>query len=246
MKIQSRERAYFSKAPYFTEFIRQQVERKYGKEIIYQQGLRIYTSLNLSLQTAAQKAVEAGLSELDKRQGFRGPLRTLTVSELKDLQKTEDPLGPLSQTERYEGIILSKEDSKKHYTVWVEDRKGILPFSEMTWALHLKPTPTFKPKKAKTPSDLLEVGDVVNVRLKQITKKDQSSSLHFGPRATRSRSFALYRSENRIREGHGRGEEFQRQSVQSSHPSLADNPDLLSSPSSMRLPWKRTIPQPPF
>jgi penicillin-binding protein 1A len=173
LKIQSRESAYFSKAPYFTEFIRQQVERKYGKEIIYLQGLRIYTSLNLSLQTAAQKAVEAGLSELDKRQGFRGPLRTLTVSELKDLQKTEDTLNPLSQTERYEGVILSKEDSKKHYTVWVEDRKGILPFSEITWALNLKPTPTFKPKKAKTPSDLLEVGDVVNVRLKQIPKKDQ-------------------------------------------------------------------------
>jgi len=173
LKIQSRDSAYFSKAPYFTEFIRQQVERKYGKEILYQQGLRIYTSLNLSLQAAAQNAVEAGLSELDKRQGFRGPLRTLTLSEVKDLQKTEDPLNPLSQTERYEGIILSKEDSKKHYTVWVEDRKGILPFSEMTWALHQKPTPTFTPKKVKTPSDLLGVGDVVNVRIKQIPKKDQ-------------------------------------------------------------------------
>jgi penicillin-binding protein 1A len=185
LKIQSKESAYFSKAPYFTEFIRQQVERKYGKEILYQQGLRIYTSLNLSLQAAAQNAVEAGLSELDKRQGFRGPLRTLTLSEVKDLQKTEDPLNPLSQTERYEGIILSKEDSKKHYTVWVEDRKGILPFSEMTWALLQKPTPTFTPKKVKTPSDLLGVGDVVNVRLKQITKKDQPFS-SLGPRATRS------------------------------------------------------------
>ena len=173
LKIQSKESAYFSKAPYFTEFIRQQVERKYGKEILYQQGLRIYTSLNLSLQTAAQRAVEAGLSELDKRQGFRGPLRTLAPSELKDLQKTEDTPSPLSQTERYEGIILSKEESRKQYTVWVEDRKGILPFSEMTWALNIKTTPTFKPKKAKTPSDLLEVGDVVNVRLKQIPKKDQ-------------------------------------------------------------------------
>ena len=31
LKIQSRESAYFSKAPYFTELIRRQVERKYGK-----------------------------------------------------------------------------------------------------------------------------------------------------------------------------------------------------------------------
>ena len=33
--------------------------------------------------------------------------------------------------------------------VWVEDRKGILPFSEMSWALHVKPTPKFKPKRRK-------------------------------------------------------------------------------------------------
>ena len=36
LKIQSRESAYFSKAPYFTEFIRQLVEKKYGKEKLYQ------------------------------------------------------------------------------------------------------------------------------------------------------------------------------------------------------------------
>jgi len=78
LKIQSRESAYFSKAPYFTEFIRHHVERKYGKERLYQEGLRIYTTLDLSLQRDAQRAMEMGLRELDKRQGFRGPLRTLS------------------------------------------------------------------------------------------------------------------------------------------------------------------------
>jgi len=34
LKIQTREGAHFSKAPYFTEFIRRQMEKKYGKEIL--------------------------------------------------------------------------------------------------------------------------------------------------------------------------------------------------------------------
>ena len=98
IKLQSRESAYFSKAPYFTEFIRHQVEKKYGKEKLYQEGLRIYTTLDLSLQRAAQRAVEGGLRELDKRQGFRGPIRTLSPGEVKNLLEEErEPLASCSE-----------------------------------------------------------------------------------------------------------------------------------------------------
>jgi penicillin-binding protein 1A len=80
---------------------------------------------------------------------------------------------PLPQNEIGEGVILSKEDSKKLYTVWVEDRKGILPFSEVAWALHNKPISHPRPQKVKGPSDLLKIGDVVHVRVKESFKKDQ-------------------------------------------------------------------------
>jgi len=178
LKIQSRESAYFSKAPYFTEFIRHQVERKYGKEKLYREGLRIYTTLDLSFQRTAQKSVVMGLRELDKRQGFRGPLHTLSSKEVKELlSKKRGMLNPLLQNEIFEGIILSKDDSKKFYSVWVEDRKGILFFSEMSWALNIKPTPNYKPQKVKTPGDLLNTGDVIHVRVKETPKKDQPPSL---------------------------------------------------------------------
>jgi penicillin-binding protein 1A len=175
LKIQSRESAYFSKAPYFTQLIRHQVERKYGREKLYQEGLRIYTTLDLSLQRTAQKSVDIGLRGLDKREGFRGPLRTVSPKEVKELlNKQKASLPPLPQKESFEGVILSKDDSKKFYTVWVEDRKGMLPFSEMSWALNIKPTPSYKPKKVKIPGDLLNPGDVVDVRVKEPSKKDSS------------------------------------------------------------------------
>ena len=174
LKIQPRGSAYFSKAPYFTEFIRQQVEKKYGKEKLYQEGLRIYTSLDLSLQRGAQKSVEMGLRELDKREGFRGPLHILPPKEMKELlNKKKGSSIPLPQNEIFEGVILSKDNLKKLYTIWVEDRKGILPYSEMSWALNIKPTVNYKPQKVKTPGDLLNTGDVVHVQVKEPSNKDQ-------------------------------------------------------------------------
>jgi penicillin-binding protein 1A len=173
IKLQSRESAYFSKAPYFTEFIRHRVERKYGKEKLYQEGLRIYTTLDLNFQRAAQKAVEAGLRDLDKRQGFRGPIRTLSPGEVKALYKKKASLSPVPPHEIREAVILSKDDAKKSYVIWVEDRKGILPYAEMAWALHVKPASNFKPGKVKDPSELLQPGDMVQVRAKEAVKKDQ-------------------------------------------------------------------------
>ncbi|MGZ3537379.1 MAG: penicillin-binding protein 1A [Thermodesulfobacteriota bacterium] len=171
LKIQPRESAYFSKAPYFTEFIRHQVERRYGKEKLYEEGLRIYTSLDLSFQRAAQRSLETGLRELDKRQGFRGPLRTLSSNEVKGLlNRKKGPLTPLPQNEILEGVILSKDDSKKFYNVWLEDRKGILPYPEMSWALNVKPSVSYKPQRVKTPGDLLNPGDVIHVHAREVKK----------------------------------------------------------------------------
>ena len=57
-------------APYFTEYIRNYLKRTYGNELLYSEGLQIYTSLNLYMQRGAQKAVESGLANYEKREGF--------------------------------------------------------------------------------------------------------------------------------------------------------------------------------
>ncbi len=45
--------------------------------MVLDKGLKIYTSLDLTKQLAAQDSVLAGLKSLDKRQGYRGPLKNL-------------------------------------------------------------------------------------------------------------------------------------------------------------------------
>ncbi|HVP53467.1 MAG TPA: PBP1A family penicillin-binding protein [Candidatus Eisenbacteria bacterium] len=63
-----------SVAPYFVEEIRQYLEKKYGSEEVHEKGLRVYTSLNLEMQKAADLAVLDGLAAYEHRHGWKGSL----------------------------------------------------------------------------------------------------------------------------------------------------------------------------
>src|SRR6476620_4292721 len=44
-------------APYFVEWVRQQLDAQFGKQL-YEQGLKVYTTLDLDMQSAAERALE--------------------------------------------------------------------------------------------------------------------------------------------------------------------------------------------
>ncbi len=53
-------------APYFTDYVRQILLSKFGKDIVYNEGLSIYTTLSLKKQRAAQKYLIEGLAKQDE------------------------------------------------------------------------------------------------------------------------------------------------------------------------------------
>ena len=53
--------------PYFVEIIRQYLTDRYGSKELYEGGLRVYTTLDIELQMAAEAAVERRLLELEKQ-----------------------------------------------------------------------------------------------------------------------------------------------------------------------------------
>ena len=69
LKISTRHQAL---APYFAEEIRKGLEEKYGSEAVNESGLRIYTTLNIEMQQAANDAIRSGLEDFDRRHGWRG------------------------------------------------------------------------------------------------------------------------------------------------------------------------------
>lgn len=70
-------------APYFMETIRQVLFQQLGQEVVLDKGIKIYTSLDIEKQKAAQDSVQSGLKALDKRQGFRGPLKNIIDKDEK-------------------------------------------------------------------------------------------------------------------------------------------------------------------
>src|SRR5271168_2284581 len=61
-------------APWFVEDVRRELERQFGSEQVHEEGLRVYTTLDLDLQQAANRAVLDGLAVLERRHGWKGNL----------------------------------------------------------------------------------------------------------------------------------------------------------------------------
>src|SRR5580700_2821165 len=71
-------------APYFVEEIRQYLEHTYGTAAVHEQGLRVYTTLNVAMQKAAEQAVRDGLHSYDRRHGWRGNLPNILPQNARE------------------------------------------------------------------------------------------------------------------------------------------------------------------
>ncbi|MBN1850710.1 MAG: PBP1A family penicillin-binding protein [Deltaproteobacteria bacterium] len=158
----------FEKAPYFTEHIRRYLDQKYGADLLYGGGLKVYTTVNLNMQHAAQAAVTKGLLELDKREGYRGPLQILSGDQIDEFinesRKTffENPIAIHSVVK---GIVTHVDDEKNEVHVALGEDSGILPLMEMNWARKPNPEEPYYSVDIKRPSQVLRKGDVILCRI---------------------------------------------------------------------------------
>ncbi len=87
LEIHGKEINTFERAPYFSEHVRRYLLKKYGKDLLYRGGLKVYTTLDLNMQVLGREALDKGLADLDKREGYRGPLKHILVKETQDFIK---------------------------------------------------------------------------------------------------------------------------------------------------------------
>jgi penicillin-binding protein 1A len=99
-------------APYFAEGVRQQLEQEFGSERLYGDGLLVETTLDPAIQAVAESALREGLTRLDRRRGWRGPLHR-AVSSLADGAEIERLAGRNPDPSRWvPGLILSSSASE--------------------------------------------------------------------------------------------------------------------------------------
>jgi len=163
-------------APYFLEHIRRTVEMKYGRPLLYNGGLKIYTTVNLAMQRTAQDAVQKGTLELDRREGFRGPLFRVFIPYQENIyQQLMDELRTqtLEEGTVTKGVVIRVDSAKKETLVKIGDHYGVLPLSGMEWARAFDPETAYYETKLKDPGEVLTPGDVILVR---IVKKGNDAS----------------------------------------------------------------------
>ncbi len=160
----------------FVEHVRRYVESKYGSDTLYKEGLQVYTTVDLRLTKAAKEAMGMGLRELDKRQGYRGPIKSLTASEIVDFlrQKSEAMERPIQFGDITEGVITQMDNENIYIRMGSyqngSDKKDYVGFVKIDpnpkWWVR---TPYLRPElrtRNFSPGDLpLQIGDVVLVRV---------------------------------------------------------------------------------
>ena len=67
-------------APYFVEEVRRSLLAKYGEEVLYREGLDVYTTLNTRFQQYANEAIRKGLEELQKRHPRKSPAEAALIA----------------------------------------------------------------------------------------------------------------------------------------------------------------------
>ena len=113
MHIKPRRTVYIEEVPFYTEHIRRYIEDKYGADALYTEGLQVYTHVNVEMQKIARQEIDIGLKDLDKRQGYRGPIRRLEPEQIEtycqelEAKRTETPLevGGI-----VEGVVIKVDD----------------------------------------------------------------------------------------------------------------------------------------
>jgi penicillin-binding protein 1A len=135
-------------APYFFEDVRKYLESTYGTEAVHERGLRVYTTLNIAMQRAANQAIRDGLHAYDRRHGWRGDLPNILRDNLGKLDTYEDDdwRHAIEKGSYVTGLVVAVDD--KNATIKVGPYRAVLSPQEFSWT------------GRKKPSDLLKVGDL--------------------------------------------------------------------------------------
>jgi penicillin-binding protein 1A len=144
----------------FTEEIRRQLEARYGRDGLYKEGMSIYTTMDVRAQEIAQKALDVGLRELDKRHSrYRGV--NLNVAK-EDWPSTSRILaernGELTQGQVVAALVTEYDPKTRVCQVQLGKGLGKLPPSGWEWT-------QISDKRA---TRIFRLGDVIRVRLDKL------------------------------------------------------------------------------
>ena len=156
-------------APYFFEEIRKYLEATYGTEAVHERGLRVYTTLNIAMQRAANQAIRDGLHTYDRRHGWRDGLPNILKDNLGTLESYEDDdwRRPVEKGSYVTGLVMAVDD--KYATIKIGTYRAVISASDFAWTGRRKP------------SELLKVGDLAQFSIQELRESTARVQLEQQP-----------------------------------------------------------------
>jgi penicillin-binding protein 1A len=155
-------------APYATEYIRLYVMAKYGEDKVLKDGLKIHTTIDPAKQRDAARAVDVGLRELDKRQGWRGPMLHLSAdgiaAHVQALQK-RDAARDAQVGDVVEGVVTAVNESGRSVAVATGRFAGTIALADMRWAERTQVGGGLRYLNLTNPRQIVQTGDVIQARV---------------------------------------------------------------------------------
>lgn len=150
---------HLGRAPYFAEYIRLKMIDEYGREALYEGGLRIHTTLNLEYQQAAEEAARMGLRKYDERRDFFRPIRRIDEEAIDGfVSDAADDLGDvLRPVEVYEAVVTAVDVDDDEVQVQIGDFEANLLLDPRSRILG-------EGSEKKTLDEALQRGDILRVQ----------------------------------------------------------------------------------
>ena len=156
------ERPANTEAPYFVEEVRRQLEREYGVDEVHGAGLRVYTTLDLDLQHAAEKSVLDNVSTYEHRRGWKSNLENV-LREGSNLASYKHPdwTNPIVEGSYFHALVTEVSPTKM--TVRIGSQNATMTYPDWAWTTQTRAT------------DLAKPGDIVYVK---VTSAGPSNPVH--------------------------------------------------------------------
>ena len=152
-------------APHFVELVRRSLSTRYSTDEIWRKGMRVHTTLNISMQNAARRALQEGLRDFDKKFGWRGPIDNILESSSGNLNSYSHSGWRTSIQPGDIVVGLVEDTSEKEAVVRIGDWRGRVGAKEIAWT------------KASTPSKILKTGDLAWFRVVFLDNDRRSATL---------------------------------------------------------------------
>ena len=159
-------------ASYVAEMVRQEMVERYGPEA-YTEGFQVYTTVDSQLQETANKSVMDGLFAYTERHGYRGPVTNLNErdenleinnSEIRsDIDVWKEALKTTQSNNVLMPAVVTAVEEKSVHILLRNDEIDVIEWDNMNWAKRFINVNAFG-YDPKTASDVLSVGDLIQVR----------------------------------------------------------------------------------